>query len=548
MDIHNTALEDILEKARKDISKLQKKVIVDKRGRKKTVYVKRHKVPTTHKHPTHLHAEAVAAYNSKKQYASKKNALAYVESHYGKEYADYILADTDNNGKRIPQSNRKKKSTVGSHVTVTLPDGKKLKGQIVRKELHELTPVQSDKDVFNEKSKGFAKDLTHPDQMPPIVVDSNGYIIDGHHRWGAAQYAGLTHINVIVDPKASSQLKDDATDGERYGIGAGKFFDSLEKKIPKANTKVDAWFINDLIAQIDEMKKRHTEEVPAIIDKYGNPDTLKRMQIGLEKDFDIINSKIVAYDMLQKLNEKEYEHRSDYIAKRLSIWSNVPKEDRRKKTYMPMSEFAMIMQAKNVNITKIDAQLDKDFIDKRFSNHSKDMKKKVTEQWQKGNLFLSSIIDDEFHDGEVYTDIYLEKGNGRAHYNHQSVQLYSRDLTQETVVHELVHMVEDKLPKNYISSFSQSFLINNSDDYLRSIGKGDETNTWSDARFGEYNKEQVYKMKKGVLCHPYCGRKYGSRSANEVVSQFMSVFLKKPYETMKKYPEHFSHVINTLQG
>lgn len=88
-DVSNDDARDILEKAKKDISKLQKKVITDKTGKRKTVWVKRMEVEKDHGHPSDKHAEAHSVYKNKKKYMSREKAYDHVAKHYGKEYADH---------------------------------------------------------------------------------------------------------------------------------------------------------------------------------------------------------------------------------------------------------------------------------------------------------------------------------------------------------------------------------------------------------------------------------------------------------------------------
>lgn len=56
------------------------------------------------------------------------------------------------------------------------------------KRAHELNPTQSHIDT--DKVIGIVQDWTQkaPAVMDPIVIDKDGYIIDGHHRWSALMY------------------------------------------------------------------------------------------------------------------------------------------------------------------------------------------------------------------------------------------------------------------------------------------------------------------------------------------------------------------------
>lgn len=80
----------LIEKAKKDISKLQKKIITDSIGRRKTVWVKPIEIDKDHGHPSNKHAEASEIYKKKKRYMSKEDARKHIERYYGKDIADYV--------------------------------------------------------------------------------------------------------------------------------------------------------------------------------------------------------------------------------------------------------------------------------------------------------------------------------------------------------------------------------------------------------------------------------------------------------------------------
>ncbi len=83
----DASLADI-EKAQKDISKLQRKIITDKNGKVRTVYVKPMETKKA-SHPSDKHAQAVEVFGNKKRYMSKLNAHDFVTRHYGAAEADY---------------------------------------------------------------------------------------------------------------------------------------------------------------------------------------------------------------------------------------------------------------------------------------------------------------------------------------------------------------------------------------------------------------------------------------------------------------------------
>jgi len=107
------------------------------------------------------------------------------------------------------------RSFPGKEQTITLPNGDKVTGKVEKVSLDTLVPTQESWDIWNETSKGYAKglffeikddwsedyfdegDILSEDNLPPIVVDSENKIIDGHHRWAALQYDGFEKINII---------------------------------------------------------------------------------------------------------------------------------------------------------------------------------------------------------------------------------------------------------------------------------------------------------------------------------------------------------------
>lgn len=90
--------DDDIEKARKDISKLVGKVIVDSIGRRKTVYVKPMDMirKDTKTGTQDVHADALARHhhNTKVQRMGKEASLKQVERHFGKEVTDKIRNDS----------------------------------------------------------------------------------------------------------------------------------------------------------------------------------------------------------------------------------------------------------------------------------------------------------------------------------------------------------------------------------------------------------------------------------------------------------------------
>jgi hypothetical protein len=46
----------------------------------------------------------------------------------------------------------------------------------------------SQKELIPAKVKGISKKYNDPSDMKPLIISKDNYIVDGHHRWGAAVY------------------------------------------------------------------------------------------------------------------------------------------------------------------------------------------------------------------------------------------------------------------------------------------------------------------------------------------------------------------------
>lgn len=58
-----------------------------------------------------------------------------------------------------------------------------------------LTPLQSDRKEGKAKKARYS---VKSGIYTPIIIDKNGYIIDGHHRWDAAMELGLDTVKVVI--------------------------------------------------------------------------------------------------------------------------------------------------------------------------------------------------------------------------------------------------------------------------------------------------------------------------------------------------------------
>jgi len=65
------------------------------------------------------------------------------------------------------------------------------------------------RELVNKHSKNFIKKISKYGWMIPIIIDSKGYIIEGHHRAKAALYMGLKTVpTYITDWVDTSDLKE----------------------------------------------------------------------------------------------------------------------------------------------------------------------------------------------------------------------------------------------------------------------------------------------------------------------------------------------------
>lgn len=75
-----------------------------------------------------------------------------------------------------------------------------LVGQTLDIPVNNLKPQQQGADLFNELGSGYADKLKNGATFPPIEVDSQGTILDGHNRWVASLLSGHKTIraNIVV--------------------------------------------------------------------------------------------------------------------------------------------------------------------------------------------------------------------------------------------------------------------------------------------------------------------------------------------------------------
>lgn len=64
-----------------------------------------------------------------------------------------------------------------------------------------VKPTLEDDRLFNEITKRLAK---IPQELPPVIIDNKGLILDGNHRWAALKSKGFANIDVVT----KSQLTD----------------------------------------------------------------------------------------------------------------------------------------------------------------------------------------------------------------------------------------------------------------------------------------------------------------------------------------------------
>lgn len=153
-------------------------------------------------------------------------------------------------------------SKPGETQTVTLPNEQKLTGIIKRVSLKSIKPSEEHaikdnetaKEMANgevsifdengkESNKSFGK-LVDPNQLPPIVIDKNGLIIDGNNRYSALTFhTKLKEVNVIQAPytrqewidRKIEKMNTGSTPGFETVTENGKLVKSEDKEITKAD-------------------------------------------------------------------------------------------------------------------------------------------------------------------------------------------------------------------------------------------------------------------------------------------------------------------------
>jgi len=152
-----------------------------------------------------------------------------------------------------------------------------------------IKPSQFGEDLYNATSRGYAEGhisrfskpgmqgvetsvnvgkLKRPEQLPAIVVDNSGKIIDGNHRWAAAKMRGLKEISVVT----KKQLTDFYTQATKEAKPVSKFLPkelkkpaerkvvTTEEKLLKARVKAEArgakWGSKVARQKIQDIKKQ----------------------------------------------------------------------------------------------------------------------------------------------------------------------------------------------------------------------------------------------------------------------------------------------------
>lgn len=132
---------------------------------------------------------------------------------------EFVLFDTS----KLKEIN----SEPGKVQTVLDPDDKKVTGVVKRIVHNKIEPSEdhATEEVNNtaqayadgmyityengKESNAHAGKLVDPNQLPPIIIDKNNWIIDGNNRWRAAKIAKLKEMNVIQVNKTYDEYYKD---------------------------------------------------------------------------------------------------------------------------------------------------------------------------------------------------------------------------------------------------------------------------------------------------------------------------------------------------
>ncbi len=307
-----------LEKAKKDISKLQRKVITTKTGHQKVVYVKPTKVEGGHSHPSDKHAEAVSVYHKKRSYMSKENAKNHVERHHGKNMADYAHGHHAGNKKTADKGAPKGHIVDGKDETGLV----KLGWGIV----HIKRMSDSTKDKFKKESVKSPEGLTEARKM---IDDSNkGESLKDEKKW-----QGLFDKHDKKKKKEKKKAEDDTENNDDETDEYKAEFDELVKglmeehdydieratAIATASMKKGRKDGNELHKAFDSLKNgsvvdivdiiigRHDEISKGILDGYGESSIKKK---GSE-----IKEKITGYITKKEGEVKTYKSELDELLK-----------------------------------------------------------------------------------------------------------------------------------------------------------------------------------------------------------------------------------------
>lgn len=151
-----------------------------------------------------------------------------------------------------------------------------------------IKPSQSGEDLYNDTSRSYSKGgpaeniftgesiklkpVTSPEVLPPIVVDNNGKIIDGNHRWASAKISGLKEIRVVTKSQLEAVWKQ-----AQPRVKTKSSFIRYANDV-NANTDTyrgGTWFTND--------------EGSRTIKEAMNPKNVSEVGIGGDKTFNLVS-------------------------------------------------------------------------------------------------------------------------------------------------------------------------------------------------------------------------------------------------------------------
>ena len=309
-DVSKSTQED-LEKAKKDISKLVPKIVVDSIGRSKTVYVKpinmisKQTKVKKDEGSTDLHEEAMNRFhhNTKVQRMGREAAFKQVERHYGKEITDNLremfgMKATEPINSKVAEAAQKqaseevKKNEVKSDISYTTLGNNKITvhpdALVVLADASGEAPTQASIDRVKEAFVSYMEGEDY--SKPKTIIAFHKFLKTGNNE---------------------QTIADNADGGEYYAVDMADMFKRSVKKPDKPKDEKKGENVDP-----DALITKYADIMAANISKNGMKVDAK-WKSGLENNFKMLK---------QYIDDSDYGSLKDFLVVKNQEWRNFYQE------------------------------------------------------------------------------------------------------------------------------------------------------------------------------------------------------------------------------